>query len=77
MIAWTMRRACRRFGGTDGTFNAAGFSQAWSDVTGIRGGLGGETVAAMLHGRNDVVVLRGGAHYRLAPTAPGRGETDE
>ena len=66
LIHWVMIRAHRRYGGTsDGMFNAANFSHAWQDVTGLKSGLDGEAVAAMLHGRNDVVRFKGGAHYQI------------
>lgn len=72
LIHYVCIRATRRFGDTgDGLFNAAGFSAAWRDVTGLQSGLDGYAVEAILHGREDVTPLHGGAHYRLAPASPG------
>jgi hypothetical protein len=72
LIQYVCRRAARRFGGNDGTFNAACFSGAWKEVTGLRSGLDGLAVEAMLHGRADVI-REGAAHYRVlpAPRSPG------
>jgi hypothetical protein len=69
LIAWIMVRACDRFGGQrDGMFNAACFSGAWREITGLQSGLDGRAVRAMLHGRQDVEQLSGGAHFRrVAP----------
>ena len=75
LVNFICQRAVRRFGDSgDGLFNAACFSSAWRDVTGLKSGLDGYAVAAMLHGRHDVEPLTG-AHYRLAtPTEDRRHE---
>jgi hypothetical protein len=66
LTSWVMVRATDKFGGPrDGMFNAACFSAAWCEITGLRNSLDGRAVAAMLHGRSDVEALSGGAHYRL------------
>lgn len=68
LVAYVMQRAAAKFGPGNGRdFNAATFSIAWSEVTGLRGGLDGLAVAAMLHGRRDVQRLPPytGAHYRI------------
>lgn len=57
-------RAAGRFGGDDGVFNAAGFGLAFNGLAGVKGGLDGLVVRAMLTGRSDVTVLKGG-HYQL------------
>lgn len=59
-----MERAAGRFGGDDGVFNAAGFGLAFNGLAGVKGGLDGLVVRAMLTGRPDVRVLKGG-HYQL------------
>jgi hypothetical protein len=64
LISWMMVRAADKFGGNDGTFNAAGFSSAWKEITGLQSGLDGRAVRAMLHGRPDVDALAGGAHFK-------------
>lgn len=72
MIRLAMRRAARRFGGSDGVFNAAGFGLTLAGMAGLRGGVDGDLVAAILCGRSDVEPLRGGAHYRLRPRSRDR-----
>jgi len=59
--------ACDQFGGTDGTFNAAGFSLAFCRLAGVLGAMDGKVVRAILSGRPDCVLLPGGAHFRLLP----------
>lgn len=67
LIAWTMRRAAQKFGHPS-EFNAACFSVAFKEITGLGSLLDGHAVAAILHGRTDVTPLHGGAHYRLNRT---------
>lgn len=64
LVSWVMVRAEDKFGGNDGTFNAAGFSTAWKEITGLSSGLDGRAVRAMLHGRQDVQQLSGGSHFK-------------
>ena len=59
-----MSQAAERFGGTDGTFNAANFAHAMIEISGVHQTLDGGMVAAILEGRSDVERLSGGAHYR-------------
>lgn len=65
LIRLAAERAAGSFGGHDGTFNGAGFSQEFAKLAGINGAIDGKLVRAMLTGRRDVRVLRGGSHYRL------------
>lgn len=65
LIHLAMEEACRKFGGNDGVFNAAGFSQAMMHHARLRGGIDGLLVRVLLTGRDDVDVLHGGSHYRL------------
>lgn len=69
LLNYVCQRAVQKFGGRDGTFNGACFSQAWKDVTGLQSGLDGLAVRAMMHGRMDVERI-GTAHYRLTPPRP-------
>lgn len=61
-----MEQAARKFGGNDGVFNAACFSNRMMTLAGLSGVMDGMLVRAVLSGRGDVEVLRGG-HYRLMP----------
>ena len=70
LINYICQRAAVRFGDPH-RFNAACFSSAWKEVTGLADSLDGRAVAAMLHGRDDVEPL-GGAHYALRPLNPER-----
>ena len=63
LISWMMVRASDKFGSKD-TFNAACFSGAWKEVTGLQTGLDGRAVRAILHGREDVLTLSGGSHFQ-------------
>lgn len=68
LIRLVMERAARRFGGSDGTFNSAGFGVEFckaASSTGYGGSIDGKLVRAMLTGRQDVEVLKGGAHFRV------------
>ena len=66
-----VRKACEKavfdFGSNriDGKFNAAAFSVAFREITGMSEGLDGEYVRAILSGRDDVEELSGGSHFRL------------
>ncbi len=64
LIAYIMKRAARKFGGRDGKFNSANFGAAFSEIVGV-GTPGGDMVAAMLWGRDDVERLHGGCHWRI------------
>lgn len=70
LIRLAMNRACELFGGNDGVFNGACFSQAFIRMAGVESNLDGRVVEAMLCGRSDVEQLSGGAHYRLVPKKP-------
>ena len=65
VVRLACERAVRGFGGNDGMFNAAGFSNAMARLADCRGGLDGKMVRVILCGRSDVAVCSGGAHYRL------------
>lgn len=66
LIRLAMLRATERFGRTgDCIFNGCNFSQAFTELAGVATQLDGKVVQAMLCGRPDVEVLKGGAHYRL------------
>jgi hypothetical protein len=63
-----MLLAADRFKAVDGrTFNAAGFAHAMVCLTGVKQFLDGKMVAAILDGRQDVMKLSGGSHYRVKP----------
>jgi hypothetical protein len=64
MLRFTMEKAAQRFGGGDGTFNAANFSNALRETSGVAQTLDGKMVRALMVGRPDVRVLPG-SHYRL------------
>ncbi len=66
MIRLAMEQAARRFGSRD-VFNAANFSAAFGRMCDVRGTLDGHWVRGILCGRDDVEVLRGGAHFRVLP----------
>lgn len=68
----SMLDACERFGGSDGTFNAAGFGVAFMRRAGLRNGLDGIVVFTMLSGRDDVESL-GGGYYRMRLPKPDSG----
>lgn len=63
VIGQAMKLAAERFGGVDGMFNAAGFSNTLGFLTGINGGVDGKLVKAILSGRTDCEHLPG-SHYR-------------
>ena len=65
LIGYVCQRAVRAFGGNDNVFNAACFSNALEKVTGVKRVTDGETVKAILWGRQDIEALPGGAHYKL------------
>jgi len=62
-----MLRASKKYGGTDGAFNSACFSEALLELAGVKQPIDGKVVAAILLGRSDVEVLSGRAHYRVLP----------
>ena len=66
LVGLAMIRATRMFGGTDRVFNNAGFAQAFKKIVGMKTALDGNYVRAILCGRSDCVLLKGGSHYRLA-----------
>lgn len=65
VVRLVCERAAQSFGGNDGMFNAAGFSNAMARIADCRGGLDGRMVRAILCGRSDVAVCSSDAHYRL------------
>jgi hypothetical protein len=64
LIGYVCYRATQKFGGNDGVFNAAGFSNAFESITGIKKTMDGNEVLAILWGRKDVEILNR-SHYRL------------
>lgn len=65
LIGYICLRATKSFGGNDGMFNAAGFSNQLEKITGVKRTMDGETVRAILWGREDIEALPDGAHYKL------------
>ncbi|MHA2163503.1 MAG: hypothetical protein ACXABF_13865 [Candidatus Thorarchaeota archaeon] len=67
MIHYMALRAIERFGheGEKNVFNAACFSQAMIDVTGVKVVTDGRVVRALLTGRADIEIMSGGSHYKL------------
>ena len=67
MIHYMALRAVVRFGteGEKNVFNAACFSQAISDITGVKGETDGRVIQALLTGRQDIEIMSGGSHYKL------------
>jgi hypothetical protein len=63
-VSLAMQMAAKSFGGDDGVFNAAGFSNAMRRLSGVNCSLDGYVVAAILRGRIDVEAREGGATYR-------------
>ena len=60
-----MRHAVRDFGSKD-MFNSAGFGIALSRIARLRSkAIDGNLVEVILHGRDDVEMLAGDAHWRL------------
>jgi hypothetical protein len=57
-------KACMSFGGTDGMFSAAGFASAIRKMSDTEGLLDGNVVRLLLTGRNDVIPLHDGCHYK-------------
>jgi NAD(P)-dependent dehydrogenase (short-subunit alcohol dehydrogenase family) len=68
VIRLAAERAVESFGGSDGVFNAAGFSQAFIAMSPTSEQIDGYVVRLMLAGRSDVEPLKGGAHFRLVPS---------
>lgn len=66
VVSLAAEQAAKSFGGNDGMFNGSGFGLAIGRIAGIKGGLDGLIVRAILAGRSDVEVL-GGGHYRISP----------
>ena len=64
LILLAMERATRNFGGTDGIFNACGFSNALTKLANVNGVIDGAIVRVILAGRTDIEVLSGG-YYKL------------
>lgn len=64
LVRLACERAAQRFGSAD-TFNAACFAAAFKRLAGVDQVLDGENVRAILTGRPDVEVLKGGCHFRL------------
>jgi hypothetical protein len=65
LVALAAERAANYFGGNDGVFNAAGFSNALTELANVNGIIDGKIVRVILAGRSDIEVLKGGCHYRL------------
>ena len=71
-IGMVIDRAIDRFGGKrDSVFNAAGFSSALREMSGVKQTIDGGMVRAILCGRRDVDVLAGGCHYRKTESKGG------
>jgi hypothetical protein len=68
VVTEAIGRACTRFGGEGGTFNAANFSATYCELSGIHESLDGGVVRSILRKRDDVHQLPGGAHFRYAGT---------
>lgn len=64
-----MLRAAKKYGGEDGTFNNACFSEALLEMAGVKQQIDGKVMATILLGRQDVEILPGRAHYRVMPVA--------
>jgi hypothetical protein len=60
-----MLAAARRFGGSDGTFNLAGFGVELCRAAGTLGTIDGMVGRVILSGRSDCLPLPGGAHYKV------------
>jgi hypothetical protein len=64
-----IRLACERavdlFDCGNGVFNSAGFSRAFTRMSGTSQQLDGNVVRTMLAGRPDVEVLSGSSHFKL------------
>lgn len=73
LTAWIMVRARDMYGDKQ-LFNAANFSHAWKEITGLKSGLDGRAVAAMLHGRTDVEAMPGGSYYKVRKAGQGAAE---
>jgi hypothetical protein len=66
LIRLAAERAVRLFGDKgDGLFNGACFSDALCGLADVNGPVDGRIVRAILTGRRDIRVLKGGSHYRL------------
>jgi len=67
MIHYIAVRAIQRFGteGEKNVFNGTCFSQAITDVTGVKAETDGRVVRALLTGRSDIEIMSGGSHYKL------------
>jgi hypothetical protein len=65
MMRYAMEKAAKTFGGSDGMFNLACLSNSITRICGIKGVIDGEILRCLLVGRNDVLPLSGGAHFRL------------
>ena len=65
LIRLAAERAAASYGGHDGTFNAANFSQEFIAMGPTVRQIDGIVVRMMLTGRDDIGVLAGGSHYRL------------
>lgn len=63
-VSLAMQMAANSFGGKDGVFNGANFSNAMRKLAGVNCNFDGHVVATILEGRSDVEVLKGGSHYR-------------
>ncbi len=71
LVHLAMTRAARSFGGDDGVFNAAGFSNQLCKLAGLSGPISGELVEVILCGRADVRQIHDLCHYKtLEPIHP-------
>lgn len=71
LIRLAAERAVDAFGSTDGTFNAANFSQEFVAMSPTSNQLDGHIVRLLLAGRPDIVPLKG-EHYRLKENQPSK-----
>lgn len=65
VVRLAAEQATKRFDSSDSVFNAAGFGKSLMQIAGLKGVIDGHLVRAILCGRNDIEILKGGAHFRI------------
>lgn len=67
-----MEQAAEDFEHNGQIFNAAGLSDAIVKMAGLTcsAGIDGRIIRVIVSGRRDVVLLKGGSHYRLREVSP-------